>query len=542
MNAGNSGSAEYRRLRETFRWPRPEYFNFTVDVVDPWARSDPQRAAIRWVGGDAERAVSYAELAEAAGRVAGALPGLGLQPGDRVLVLLPRIVAWWECLLGIFKSGLVAAPGTTLLTAGDIAYRVQAAGAAAVITDEAGAEKVDQAAPPGLRVKLLVSDQPRGGWISYAEAVQAAPAGPAEVRTRAADPALLYFTSGTTGPPKMALHSHASYGIGHQVTGRMWLGQRPDDLHWNISDTGWAKAAWSSLFGPLICGATLFVQHSTGRFQAREVLKYLSAYPITTMCAAPTIYRLLVQEDLSGFRPAALRDCVAAGEPLNPQVIATWQGATGITIRDGYGQTESVLLCGNFPGGAVKPGSMGLPAPGMDVAVIDAQGHRLGPGEEGDIAVRVEPERPVGLFREYYRDAAATAACFRGGWYVTGDRARTDEDGYLWFVARADDVITSSAYRIGPFEVESALLAHPAVAESAVVGKPDPLRGEIVKAFVVLAAGYRPDEALKAELQEHVKQVTAPYKYPREIEFVETLPKTISGKIRRGELRKRGGE
>ena len=300
----------------------------------------------------------------------------------------------------------------------------------------------------------------------------------------------VYFTSGTTGMPKMVLHTHASYGLGHRVTGRYWLDLGPEDLHWNVSDTGWAKAAWSSLFGPWNCGASLFVQHTAGKFQPADVLTGLSQYPITTLCAAPTIYRWLVQLDLTGFRPLALRHCVAAGEPLNPEVIAVWKKATGLTIRDGYGQTETVLVCGNFPGIEVKPGSMGLPTPGFDLAVVDDEGARVPTGQEGDLALRIEPTRPLGLFREYWQDPAATAHAFRQGWYRTGDCGRVDEEGYFWFVGRADDVINSSAYRIGPFEVESALIEHPAVVEAAVVGKPDPLRGEIVLAYVILAEGY----------------------------------------------------
>jgi acetyl-CoA synthetase/medium-chain acyl-CoA synthetase len=339
--------------------------------------------------------------------------------------------------------------------------------------------------------------------------------------------------------PKMTLHTHASYGVGHRLTGRLWLDLDENDLHWNISDTGWAKAAWSSLFGPWSCGATIFVHASAGKFQPQDVLTTLAAYPITTLCAAPTIYRCLVQLDLGAFRAKSLRHCVAAGEPLNPEVISTWRKATGLTIRDGYGQTETVLLCGNFPGIDVRAGSMGLPTPGFDLAAIDAEGNRLPPGVEGDIAVRVDPERPIGMFQEYWRNPEAMQQSFRGGWYRTGDCGRVDADGYFWFVGRADDVITSSAYRIGPFEVESALLEHASVAEAAVVGKPDSLRGEIVKAFVVLASGWQPGDELVRTLQEHVKRTTAPYKYPREIEFLDELPKTVSGKIRRNVLRER---
>jgi acetyl-CoA synthetase/medium-chain acyl-CoA synthetase len=337
----------------------------------------------------------------------------------------------------------------------------------------------------------------------------------------------------------MVVHTHASIGLGHEVTGKYWLDLRPGDLHWNISDSGWAKAAWSSFFGPWQCGATLLVQQSSGKFAAPEILRFLATYPVTTLCGPPTVYRMLVQEDLSDVRCPTLRHCVAAGEPLNPEVIETWREKTGLVIRDGYGQTETVLLCGNFPPLPVRPGSMGKATPGFDLAVIDEAGERRPPGKEGDIAIRVEPERPLGLFKEYWKNPEAMAASFTHGWYRTGDRGMTDEDGYFWFVGRADDVIISAGYRIGPFEVESALIEHPAVAEAAAVASPDPVRGAVVKAFVVLAAGHAPSDALAAELQEHVKRVTAPYKYPREVEFVKDLPKTISGKIRRMDLRER---
>jgi len=532
--------ADYERLRRTFRWDCPEHFNFGFDVVDRWAEETPDHLAMHWVCGEEKRWVTFSEVADHSSRLARALTDLGLTRGDRVLVILPRIVPWWETLVGLFKAGLVAIPGTTLLTPKDIAYRIDLAQVSAVITDLDGADKIDAVmqSVPRLRHRVLVADETRPGWHGY-ERLIAGSEPAARIETRSDEPALVYFTSGTTGMPKMVLHTHASYGLGHQVTGRFWLDLRPGDLHWNVSDTGWAKAAWSSLFGPWSCGASLFVQHTPGKFQPADVLTCLAEYPITTLCAAPTIYRWLVQLDLESFRPLALRQCVAAGEPLNPEVIATWKKATGLTVRDGYGQTETVLCCGNFPGIDVKPGSMGLPTPGFELAVIDDAGQRAPVGQEGDLAIRIEPDRPLGLFREYWQDQTATAHAFRQGWYRTGDCGRVDADGYFWFVGRADDVINSAAYRIGPFEVESALVEHPAVVEAAVVGKPDPIRGEIVTAFVVLAKGYSAGDALKVELQEHVKRTTAPYKYPREIEFVDDLPKTVSGKIRRVELRRR---
>jgi acetyl-CoA synthetase/medium-chain acyl-CoA synthetase len=429
-----------------------------------------------------------------------------------------------------------------MLTEKDIVFRVRSAEIDGVITDEAGAEKVDRvlADLPALRVRVQVGGTLRPGWVDYLEAVAAAPASLEPIETRSDGQALIYFTSGTTGPPKMVLHSHASYGVGHRLTARFWLALKPGQVHWNMSDTGWAKTAYAGYFGPWIQGACVFVSQRPGKFDPGHTLEVLSRYPVESLCAPPTVYRMLVQEDLASFRPQALRQCRAAGEALNVEVLQKWREATGITIREGYGQSETVLLCASIPDLPVKPGSMGLPLPGFDVAVVDAEGNRLPPGEPGEIALRVEPERPVGLFQEYWQAPEATAKCYRRGWYLTGDSARTDEDGYLWFVARADDIITSSAYRIGPFEVENALMEHPAVAEVAVVGKPDPKRTEIVKAFVVLANGFEPSAELVEELQQHTKLSTAPYKHPREIEFLDELPKTVSGKIRRVELKARG--
>ncbi len=530
----------YDETRRDFRWPAPEHFNFADDVVGRWASVDNSAAvAMRWIGDSGERTITFRQFAERSDRLANSLESLGLRAGDRVLVMLPRVVEWWEAMLGLEKARLVAMPATTLLTPKDIDYRLDAAEASVVITDAANAEKVDAASlSSALKARIVVGGT-RTGWSGYEALVERGAPARRRSPTPANEPSLLYFTSGTTGYPKMVLHTHASIGLGHEVTGRYWLDLRPGDLHWNIADNGWAKAAWSSFFGPWQCGATLLVQYSTGKFAAPEILRLLATHPVTTLCAPPTVYRMLVQEDLSDLSRGCptLRHCVAAGEPLNPEVIETWKKETGLTIRDGYGQTETVILAGNFPPIEVRPGSMGKPTPGFDLAVIDDDGRRLPPGKEGDIALRVEPERPLGLFKEYWKNPDAMAASFRHGWYTTGDRGMTDDGGYFWFVGRADDVIISAGYRIGPFEVESALIEHPAVAEAAAVASPDALRGAIVKAFVVLAPGHRGSDALATELQDHVKRVTAPYKYPREIEFVKELPKTISGKIRRLELR-----
>jgi len=529
---------DYDQLVREFRLEAPERFNFARDVVGRWAQ-DPQKLAMHWLSqhGD-ERKLTFRDFAERSDRFARLLQRQGVKPGDRVMVQLPRVPAWWVVLLGCLKAGAVAVPGTVLLTPKDIHYRTTLAEGVAYVCDEENAAKVDEVRSdcPSLKTLILVPNGDRDGWLNYDAELDRQDGAFTCADTASGDPALIYFTSGTVGNPKMVLHTHASYPIGHTITGRFWLDLKPDDLHLNLSETGWAKAAWSSFFGPWIQGAALFVQDARGKFSAGETLQLLESYPITTFCAPPTAYRMLVLEDLARVK-THLRHCVGAGEPLNPEVIETWQRGTGLTIHDGYGQTETVLLCANFPGLQVRPGSMGKPSPGMTVAVIDEDGQAQPPGGEGDIAVRVAPDRPVGIFKEYWRNPEATAGAHRGDWYVTGDRAHVDEDGYFWFVGRADDVIISAGYRIGPFEVESALVEHPAVAEAAVVAKADEMRGTIVKAFVILVPGREGSEALAGELQEHVRTVTAPYKYPREIEFVSELPKTISGKIRRVELR-----
>ncbi len=536
---------DYAATHAAFVLDVPERFNPVLSIVEGWAAQEPQAPALLTLDGtgDVVARQSVAELAADSRRAARALLELGVGKGDRVFVMLPRVPAWYAAMLGAVRIGAVPMPGPGMLTSKDIAYRVTRAEATVAVTDPDGARKLDAVVGglPSLRHRLCWS--PAGevpdGWAPFDELCAAAGDGPTPADPTAADdPMLIYFTSGTVAHPKMVLHTQASYGLGHLITARFWQDLHPGDLHWTVSDTGWAKAAWGGLFGQWQERATV-VQVQLGKPDTATILGILAEHGITSFCAPPTLYRMLVLADLSAFDLSALRHCTSAGEPLNPEVIRAWSAGTGgLTVYDGYGQTETCNIVANFRGMPVRPGSMGRPTPGYDVDGVDGEGGPVPPGTGANIAVRTDP-RPVGLFREYYRDPGATEAVFRNGWYFTGDKAAKDEDGYFWFEGRADDVITSAAYRIGPFEVESALVEHPAIAEAAVVGKPDPDRTEIVTAFCIVAPGYEPSDELARELQEHVKRVTAPYKYPREVHFVDELPKTISGKIRRSELRRR---
>jgi acyl-coenzyme A synthetase/AMP-(fatty) acid ligase len=530
---------DYASERAGYRVSVPERFNAVIDILETWAAEDPAAAALLSLDGAggvvAEQ--SAGDLARASRAAGNALLERGVTAGDRVFVMLPRVPAWYAAMLGAMRIGAVPMPGPNLLTSKDIAYRLDRAGARAVITDAAGAEKAD-ATGASLDVRLCAGDPP-AGWEAFEQACAQAGDGPTPADpTHRDDPLLLYFTSGTVAHPKMVQHVQ-SYALGHVGTARFWHDLRPGDRHWTVTDTGWAKAAWGGLFGQLHERATI-VQVALGRPDADTILSILADQRITSFCAPPTLYRLLVGADFSRHDLSALRHCTSAGEPLNPEVIRAWRkGTGGLTIYDGYGQTETTCMVANFRSMEVRPGSMGRPMPGWDVVVVGDDGAPVEAGAVGNIAVRCVPEHPVGLFRGYEGDPDATAGSFRGPFYFTGDKAAVDEDGYLWFEGRSDDVITSSAYRIGPFEVESALIEHPAVMEAAVVGKDDPSRTQIVVAFCILAAGHEASPQLATELQEFVKRTTAPYKYPREIHFVDELPKTVSGKIRRTELRAR---
>jgi acyl-coenzyme A synthetase/AMP-(fatty) acid ligase len=534
--AMSESTDKWRERWQRFRWETPEYFNFGA-TIDQFA-TDPHRIAVLWEDQEGRRArLTFADIRAQSNRIANVLAALGIRRGDPILLVLPRITLWQAAYIGALKVGALVIPCTAMLREKDLVYRANHSGARAIIAGLEDAAMVGDLSRqcPTLR-HYLIAGSPRTGWISLPEAMQQASADYTPANTRASDPAICYYTSGTTKEPKAALHAHA-YTWSQQYTGRNWLDLRADDVHWTTSDTGWAKAAYGVLFGPWMNGVTTFMYN--GRFEPQKELELLRRYGITTFCAPPTEYRLLIKEDLARYQSPRLRHCTGAGEPLNPEVISVWRERLGLTIHDGYGQTESIILAANLPGMEVKPGSMGLPFPGHDVRIVDEDLNETGDGEAGHIAVRVKPERPPSLFLEYWKNPEETAAAFQGDYYLTGDRATRDGDGYLWFVGRADDVITSAGYRIGPFEVESALLEHPAVLESAVVASPDPDRGAIVKAFVKLKPGVEKRDELAHELQEHVKRITAPYKYPREIEFIDELPKTVSGKIRRVELRRR---
>lgn len=533
---------EYERIRSTFKLEVPEFFNAGFDIVDRWADQAPNKLALLAIDDKGERVRKYqfSDIKTLSNKFANVLISLGLKQGDHAIVMLGNIPEWYVVMVGLIKLGVIPIPTATQCTSADLRYRIDLAKVDMAITDSKNASKFDatKSECPSLK-HLIVIDEQREGWLNYEQMLtQASPQLTGVKRTRSSDPMLLYFTSGTVAYPKMVVHTQASYGIGHIVTAKFWQDLKPDDVFWTISDMGWAKAAWSKFFGQWTIGSALFLHDAGAKFDAPLTLKLIEKFGVTVFCAPPTVYRLLVLENLKDYKFPKFRHCISAGEPLNPEVMARFEQGTGLKIYDGYGQTETVNQLANYRFMPIKPGAMGRPTPGYDIAIVDDDGNVLPPNTEGNIAIRVKPTRPVGLFKEYLGDEAEMARAFRGDWYFTGDKAYIDEDGYFWFVGRADDVIITAGYRVGPFEVESALISHPAVAESAAVASPDEVRGEVVKAFVILKPGYQPSKELVKELQKHVKKVTAPFKYPRKIDFVESLPKTISGKIRRGELKR----
>jgi acetyl-CoA synthetase len=518
---------DYETAVREFEWPAQERFNWALDYFDAVAaRND--RPALHIVEEDGTETIrSFAELSAASNRVANFLRELGARKGDCLMLMLGNEVALWETLLAAIKLGVVVTPATTLLTTADLQDRVDRGRVRHVVTSAVNVSKF--AAVEGTFSRIAVGDT-AAGWHRYDSARHAAAAFTSHDATRASDPMLLYFTSGTTASPKLVVHTHQSYPIGHLST-LYWIGLEPGDRHWNISSPGWAKHAWSSFFAPWNAEATVFIVNYS-RFNAKTVLNALVQHQVTTLCAPPTVWRMLIQEPLGNYR-VALREVLSAGEPLNPEVIGQVQKAWGLTIRDGYGQTETTAQIGNSPGQPVKAGSMGRSLPGYDVVLVDPEGHVS--EREGEICLRLD-DRPLGLTDGYVDDDAKTSDAMRDGYYHTGDIASRDDDGYFTFVGRADDVFKASDYRLSPFELESVLIEFPAVAEAAVVPSPDPLRHSVPKAFVTLAAGFSPSRELALEILAHCRDRVAPYKRIRRIEFA-ALPKTISGKIRRVELR-----
>ncbi len=520
--------ADYDAAVSSFRWPKLDRFNWALDHFDEMAQGNDATAL--WIVEDdgSQRRCSFAELRERSNRVANWLESLGVRRGDRVLLMLGNEVALWETMLACIKIGAVMIPATNLLTRDDLADRLERGQVAHIVTRSANAERFEGIA--GNRTRICV-DAPPPGWVDYAGADSASPEYAAKTGTSPDETLLLYFTSGTTSKPKLVRHTHQSYPIGHLST-MYWIGLRPGDVHWNISSPGWAKHAWSCFFAPWNAGACVFV-FNMARFDAKRALGQLVSAEVRTLCAPPTVWRMLIQEDLRAW-PVKLRELVSAGEPLNPEVIQQVRDAWNLTIRDGYGQTETSCIVGNPPGQRLKPGSMGRPLPGFRIALLDANDQ---PTEEGEVSLDLSVE-PVGLMPGYADDDARTAQVMRNGHYHTGDVAQRDADGYVTYVGRADDVFKASDYRISPFELESVLIEHEAVAEAAVVPSPDPLRLAVPKAFVVLVAGRTADEATAADILRFCRERLAPYKRIRRLEFAE-LPKTISGKIRRVEMRQR---
>ena len=532
----------------------PENFNFAYDVMDAWAEEKPDKVALLWTSERGEEvSTTYREFKEQTDRTAAYFMQLGIKHGDKVMLILKRHYQWWLSMMALCKVGAIAIPATHMLTVHDIVYRNQSASVKYIIcaNDEYITEQIAKAMPDSPTVKALVAvnalselDKPiPEGFHDWRKEWAEAPAfvRPDNVNTNE-DTMLMYFTSGTSGEPKMVAHDFL-YALGHLTTGVYWHNLHANSLHLTVADTGWGKAVWGKLYGQWFAGATVFV-YDHEKFTAEKIMRQMEKYHITSFCAPPTIYRFMIREDFSKYDLSSLEWCTTAGEAMNPSVANRFKELTGVTIYEGFGQTETTMTLGTFPWVKPKPGSMGKPNPQYDVQLLRQDGTECEDGEKGEICIRIGDKKPLGLFKGYYRDEERTKETWHDGIYHTGDMAWRDEEGYYWFVGRTDDVIKSSGYRIGPFEVENALMTHPAVVECAITGVPDPIRGMIVKATVVLAPEYKAkagDELIKV-LQNHVKHETAPYKYPRLIEFVNELPKTISGKIRRVEIREKDNQ
>lgn len=532
-----------RGILNKFELSCPDNFNFGYDILDKYGELEPDRPAILHIDLQENRHdFSYSQLSKLSTQAANLFAAHGIKKGDMVMLVLKRNYQFWIAIFGLIKLGAVAIPATHLLTTHDFTYRFDAAGVKAIIATgyNPDIEKYIDEAEAEMNINLVkfVANGNKDGWINFDEELTKMPETMERVQTSCYDHMLLYFTSGTTGYPKMVIHNHR-LSLAHIQTA-LWQNVDPDGIHLTISDTGWGKAAWGKLFGQLALGTCLFV-YDFDKFIPTDMLRIMQDYKITTFCAPPTMYRFFIKEGLENYDLSALKHSCIAGEALNPEVFNKWLEFTGLKLMEAFGQTESTALLANLPGMTPKPGSMGKPTPLYDVDIVDDDGNSLPVGETGEIVVRAERGKD-GLFECYYRDEENTDKAWHDGLYHTGDTAWRDEDGYFWYVGRNDDVIKASGYRIGPFEIESVLIEHPSVLECAVTGAPHPIRGQVVKATVVLAKGYTPSEELKKELQDYVKKNTAPYKYPRIVEFVDELPKTISGKIRRAQIRKEDNE
>lgn len=543
----SANTSTYEEFYRSFHIDATENFNFGFDVVDTIAGRSPDKLALLYTNpAGMEKHISFDEMKRQSNRAANFFLKHGIKKGDAVMLILKRNYQYWFCNVGLCKIGAIAIPATTQLMEKDVTYRNNAAGIKMIICthDESVLQAVEGSRKdsPTLQHTALANGQ-REGWLdlddelSQCSDIFERPTG--ELATRNSDPMLIYFTSGTTGFPKMAMHDFL-YPLGHITTARYWHTNGPDGLHLTISDTGWAKAGWGKIYGQWLSECAIFV-YDFDRFDPKEILAIIEKYRITTFCAPPTMYRMLTQEDVASCDLSSLTHCCSAGEALNPEVFHDWKKGTGLAIYEGFGQSETTCCLATFPGMPIKIGAMGRPVPGYDIVLLDEDGQECKPGERGEICIRVNRGKPLGLFNGYYREKSLTDKVWHDGAYHTGDTAWQDEEGYYWYVGRVDDIIKSSGYRIGPFEVESALMEHAAVLEAAVTGAPDPVRGQIVKATVVLKPGNQPSDDLVKELQNHVKHVTAPYKYPRIIEFVESLPKTVSGKIKRAQIRQANG-
>lgn len=536
--------SSYEDFMQGFKVKVPDNFNFGYDVVDAWAKAVPEKEALLWANdkGDVKH-VTYGALKNISDQCAAFFQGIGIEKGDRVMLILKRRIEWWYAMIALHKIGAVAIPATHMLTDKDIMYRCHMAGISCIIScgDPIVLGHVQKARRfcPMLRHCISIGPIVPNGFYDFWRGLQEAAPLEEVKRNKVTDNFLLYFTSGTTGEPKMVMHDY-SYPLAHIVTAKYWHNLNEESLHLTLADTGWGKAAWGKFYGQMIAGATVFVYDYEGHFKPSELLKVMQDFKISSFCAPPTIYRFLVRENIEDYDLSSLKWCTTAGEPLNPSIFEKWHDRTGIIIREAYGQTETTMVVGTYPWVTPKPGAMGLRNPQYDIDVVDEKGNSVAPMEQGELVIKIGEEKTLGLFKKYYRNEEMTEHRIVDGKYHTGDVVYFDEDGYFWFVSRIDDVIKTSGYRVGPFEVESALMTHPAVLECAVTAVPDDLRGQIVKATIVLNKEYK-DKAsdnLVKELQAHVKRETAPYKYPRIIDFVDDLPKTISGKVQRAVIRK----